>query len=399
MSDTIIVYRKHNAVISAALSDSSLTAIKIDDAENIYRSGNVFVGHVTKIIGHLNAAYVDIGAEKPCYMELKADAKYLTSSIHPDGDIHAGDDLVVQIVKEPIKTKPASVSPVISITKTHLVLSYSPKEKKIRFSSKIKDGDLKKKLTAAYNETVPEDYSVLFRTAVTEEDYAAIRKDYDSALNMLDSVVAYASSRKKGSLIMEADPGYLSFIRENRSADIKKIVTDSADLYVRITDFAKDEAPELTDKIIFMNEPDLRLENLYGMNGHFKELTNHRIWLKSGAQIIIEPTEALVSVDINTAKASAELKNFKDGFMKINLEAAEELRKQLILRNLSGIIMVDFINDKYHTRPELFDKVKEIFANDNNVKVEDITKLGLIEITRMRKNSTTEEQIKKFSLL
>ena len=399
MSETIIFYEKHNAVINATLSDNKLTNILIDEKENVFKVGNVFIGHVNKVIAHLNAAYVDIGLEKPCYMELKQDASYLTANHHPDNRIHAGDDLVVQISKDPIKTKPATVSPEITITRRLVILSYSPKDKSIRFSSKIKNSELKKTLTDKFNAEVPKDYSLLFRTNCENATVTDIESDYKKALTELDRIVAYASTRTKGTLVWESDPKFLQTIKDGVKLECDNLITDSVDIYVKLKDYLADNQPELLDKLTFRKNEDYPVEKLFDMKKHLKDIINQNVWLKSGAQVVIQPTEALVSIDVNSAKASAELKNFKDGFMQINIEAAREIRRQLILRNLSGVIIVDFINDRNHSRKELLEKVKEIFKSDNDIKVEDITKLGLIEITRMRKLSTTEEKIKKHHLL
>ena len=382
MSDTLIIYEKNNAVISAGFDEHTLVSFKIDEKENVYKPGNVFVGHVSKILLHLKAAYVDIGMDHDCYMEMEDDFDYLTADSHPDGELHVGDELVVQIKKEAGKGKPATVSPGIEIAGKLVLVSYNGKFSKIprkpAFSSKIKDPDFKKNVEKLFSAKIMPKRSLLIRTGAYEADSDAILKDYESCLGMLENILETGCTRTKGSLLWESPPNYLTQIRDHKGFDCDKLITDSPDIYVRLKDYLN--------------------EYHYDMKKNIKDICSEKIWLKSGASIVIQQTEALSIVDVNSSKASGDRKNFKEGFLKLNLEAAGEICRQLILRNLSGIIVVDFINDKNTSQNVFLAELEKIFSVDKTIQVVDITKLGLVEITRKRESKPVTELIKKYKL-
>lgn len=399
MPDTVIIYEKNNAIVSAGFKDRRIVDLNVDEKENIYKVGNIFMGHVNKILLHLHAAYVDIGMEKNCYMELIPDFDYLTDRDHPDGELHVGDELVVQVLKDPARGKPATVTPKICIDNRLVLLEYCGKPKEISFSSKIKDSDFKKKVSKSFSGILDSRYSLLVRTNALSADTEEIIKDYKRAESVLSDIIDTYRPKKKGSLIYESVPNYIKEVRDNKEINCEKLLTDSPDVYVRLKDYFSEYQPELLDVLSFYSDKVLPLENLFDMKKNLREISSEKVWLKSGATIIIQQTEALVSIDINSSKASSENKNFKEGFRKLNLEAAEEILRQIKLRCLSGIIIIDFINEKNTSRKELFDEVKELYKNEKSIQLVDITGLGLIELTRKRERKPVIDDIKKYKLL
>ena len=399
MPDTLIIYEKNNAVISAGFKERRLTELSIEEKENIYKVGNVFIGHVNKILLHLNAAYIDIGMDDNCYMELSDSFQYLTDRDHPDGELHAGDDLLVQIEREPAKGKPATVTPKISIAGRLVLAEYCGKNPMLSFSSKIKDGEFKKKLGKSIIELLPQDMSLLIRTKAYEADAEEIINDINRVTGSLRSVLENYRHKKKGSLVYESAPKYICSVRDNKEFEYEKLITDQPDIYVRLKDYFQEYSQEKIGTVNFYSDKVLPLENLYDMKKNLTEICSEKVWLKSGASIVIQQTEALVSIDINSSKASAEKKNFKNGFRKLNLEAAEEILRQIKLRSLSGIVIIDFINEKNGNRKELFDEVKQLYKNEKNIQPVDITGLGLMELTVKRERKPVADDIKKFRLL
>ena len=124
MPDTIIIYEKNNAIINAGFESRKLISLDIEEKQDVFRNGNVYVGHINKILWHLKAAYVDIGMPDDCYMELKEGFDYLTDKDHPDGELHVGDDIIVQLIKQPLRKKPATVCPAIEIDGRLAVVKY-----------------------------------------------------------------------------------------------------------------------------------------------------------------------------------------------------------------------------------------------------------------------------------
>ena len=402
MSDTLIIYEKNNAVISAGFDEHTLVSFKIDELENVYKPGNIFVGHVSKILLHLKAAYVDIGMNHDCYMEMEEDFDYLTVDSHPDGELHVGDELVVQIKKEAGKGKPATVSPCIEIAGKLVLAGYSGKISKNpvkpSFSSKIKDPDFKKDMEKLFSEKLKPKRSLLIRTGAYGAGSEEILSDFERCFATLENILETGCSRTKGSLLWESPPNYLIQIRDHKGFDCDKLITDSPEIYVRLKDYLSEYQPDLLPVLSFYSDRVLPLENLYDMKKNIKEICSEKIWLKSGASIVIQQTEALSIVDVNSSKASGDRKNFKEGFLKLNLEAAGEICRQLILRNLSGIIVVDFINDRNTSQAVFLSELEKIFSVDKTIQVVDITKLGLVEITRKRESKPVAELIRKYML-
>lgn len=398
MSDTLIFYEKNNAIISAGFTDGRMDLINIEESDNTYGIGNIYMGRITKIILHMHAAYVDIGISVPCYMELIDGFNYVTDKIHPDGQLHVGDCLPVQIIKEAFRKKPVTVSPELSISNKFFFLKYCGKSG-ISFSSKIKDGEFKKQMKSQFSSMLTEGINVLFRTNSYSASVEELMQELTYDLSELNRIIETSRSRKKGNLIYSAEPQYIINLRDNAKLECNKVITDSPDIYIKLKDYLEKFQPEMMSRLSFYSDKVLGLDTLYDMKKNLGEIVLERVWLKSGAHIVIEQTEAFVSIDVNTSKASAGKKNFKEGFVKINYEAAEEIFRQIELRDLSGIIIVDFISMKGTEEILFLKRIEELGRNYRNVKVVDMTKLGLVEITRERRHRPIKELITKYKLL
>ena len=401
MPDTIIIYEKNNAIINAGFESRKLISLDIEEKQDVFRNGNVYVGHINKILWHLKAAYVDIGMPDDCYMELKEGFDYLTDKDHPDGELHVGDDIIVQLIKQPLRKKPATVCPAIEIDGRLAVVKYMGEKQntEVCFSSKITDKKFKNELSSILSPAVPTKMVALLRTNAVSASTDEIVADYERGHRLLENIISLNGKRTKGSLLYEAPPKYITKIRDSGKLECKKLITDSPDIYVKLKDYLNDYRQDLLPVLSFYTDEQQALENIFDMVKNLTEITSEKVWLKSGAHIIIQQTEALVSIDINSSKASAEKKNFKNGFLELNLEAAREISRQLVLRNYSGVIIVDFINDKNTPAPLFMRELEKVFENDKRTQVVDITKLGLVELTRKREDEDISSLIKKYKLI
>ena len=401
MPDTIIIYEKNNAIINAGFESRKLISLDIEEKQDVFRNGNVYVGHINKILWHLKAAYVDIGMPDDCYMELKEGFDYLTDKDHPDGELHVGDDIIVQLIKQPLRKKPATVCPAIEIDGRLAVVKYMGEKQntEVCFSSKITDKKFKNELSSILSSAVPTKMVALLRTNAVSASTDEIVADYERGHRLLENIISLNGKRTKGSLLYEAPPKYITKIRNSGKLECKKLITDSPDIYVKLKDYLNDYRQDLLPVLSFYTDEQQALENIFDMVKNLIEITSEKVWLKSGAHIIIQQTEALVSIDINSSKASAEKKNFKNGFLELNLEAAREISRQLVLRNYSGVIIVDFINDKNTPAPLFMRELEKIFENDKRTQVVDMTKLGLVELTRKREDEDISSLIKKYKLI
>ena len=193
-----------------------------------------------------------------------------------------------------------------------------------------------------------------------------------------------AKTRRAGTLLREAEPEYIRLIRGNLR-DTERIVTDRADCRENIVRFLLEEAPDRKEIFSFYEDETLPLSSLYRLDTALRDALSPKVWLKSGGYLVIEPTEALTVIDVNTGKFSGR-KAMDEAILKVNMEAAEEAARQLTLRNLSGIILIDFINMRRPGDSErLMDHLrKELQKDPVKTVLVDITALGLVEITRMK---------------
>ena len=304
MSDTVIIYEKNNACLTAGFTERRLDLLNVEEKEHIYKKGNIYVGHVNKILLHLNSAYLDIGMAKPCYMELHEGFDYLTDKDHPDGELHVGDEIAVQIVKEAGKGKPATVSPELEIDGRLVVVKYTGRKKELCFSSKIKDNEFKKRMSSLFSPLLTDKHSILMRTNAYDTDEESILAEYNRSIGLLDGLLDSYKSRIKGSLLYQSSPDYIVKIRDQRNLSCSKLITDSPDIYMNLKDYTEKYQKELTDKLSFYSDRVLPLENLFDMKKNLSELSSEKVWLKSGAQLVIQSTEALTVIDVNTSKSS-----------------------------------------------------------------------------------------------
>ena len=216
-----------------------------------------------------------------------------------------------------------------------------------------------------------------------KEDYENLRK--------------YGIYKKCFSLLYNTPPGYICDIRDGYAENVDEFITDSNDLYHDIKDYLLQYQSEDIGKLRFYEDAAFRLSNLYGINDKLNEAIKPMVWLKSGGSIVIQPTEALVVIDVNTGKAVAGKKKVQETFLKINLEAAREIAKQIRLRNLSGIIIIDFIDLEEKEDQDLLMAELEGYLRKDPVKTTlvDMTALGLVEVTRKKVRKPLHEQVKE----
>ncbi len=388
MQNSLIVYKKAGYLVAAGFRNGRLVDIDFEK-ENSFSTGNIYVGYVVNVLPHLKCAYVDIGLNKPCYMEMEDKFIYCTDRKHPDGKIHVGDNLIVMVSKESNGIKPVSVTPELSITTQYCVVTLN-KNKTYGISSKIKDADKKKMLRKLLGDRISEDISIIARTTCENADVDLIEESIDSSVKKIHNLVDLSGKRIKGTCLHRSNSFYANIKHGVLSNTYEEVITDSEGILDALNELADETTYK--GKIRFYTDESYPLQMLFDMKKHLNELLKERVWLKSGAHLVIQKTEALYSIDINTSKASSS--KLKNGFMGVNIEAAEEIIRQLRLRNISGIILIDFINMNDKDTQLFYEKLKKICKTDNTVQLHDITKLGLVELTRLRKKQPYEQIIK-----
>lgn len=410
--------------------------------------GAVYIGRVKNMAQNIDACFVEIRKGEICFLPLKnADSPWILNR-SSNGKLQEGDEFPVQVVRDAQKGKRASVTANISLANEYFVLTMG--EAKVGYSSRL-SGEKRRLVRKIFREKALFDLNeskdclvqscdaLLPETERQNRLSAGIRlenlklpttglivrtraEETESAEELLQhfytlsaqyiNLLYSALHRSCFSCLKEADTDLGTFFSHFSFDEVQnlEIITDQKDIYERLTAKKGPEAvscceqqfstggnyPARYPEIRFYQDSMLSLSGLYSVDKKLREALESRVWLKSGAYLVIEPTEALTVIDVNSGKYESE-KNAHDTYLKINLEAAEEVARQLRLRNLSGIIIVDFINMQLPgDQKELLQYLKKAVSRDRiPTNVVDMTALGLVEITRRKISRPLQEQFRE----
>lgn len=397
-------------LLSILVSDNRLLHVQAESVSNL---GNIYVGKVKNILNNIGGCFVEITPDNLCYLpldEIKENSSAILVNRPWDGTIKAGDELVVQIVREAIKTKLPSVTTKISFPGKYVVLSAG--QTHLGISGKIKEERKREILSflqlnnlvndkkiCNIDESLNISYGFVVRTnAGSLTDNALILNEWKALEKKWNDLVTYAHTRTCYSCLYQEMPTYIKNMRDIYDEGYDEIITDCEDIYLNLKQyFDKNITSNYSTKhaaLRLYNDDKITLSNLYGIPSKLEIALGSRVWLKSGGYLVIEPTEALTVIDVNSGKYTNKKGTPDNSAYKINMEAAEEIVYQLKLRNLSGIIIVDFINMKKNDKEQLMRYLKHLCKNDSvPTDVVDITPLGLVEITRKKINKTLKEQL------
>ena len=297
-----------------------------------------------------------------------------------DGRLREGDEIPVQVIKEAVKTKDPVVTTKLSVNGAYAVVSLDKKKSGFRFSRKLSADKKHELIDALSGIELPADYAYVVRTGAGElTDFSVLFKELHYLISQMDEILLRAKTRTCFSCIYQGVPSYIDFLHHISNIDYEEIVTDIPNVYEALQVHYKG------NKSIRLYQDTFPLKKLYSIETKMEELFSEKIYLKSGGTIFIEYTEAMTVIDVNTGKCIA--KKDKDTLnYQINLEAADMIARQLRLRNISGIIIVDFINmESEEYKAKLTQELKKLLKKDSvSCNYVDITGLGLVEITRKK---------------
>ncbi len=309
-----------------------------------------------------------------------------------DRKLKEGDEIIVQVAKDAVKTKDPVLSGNLNFSGKYAVLTAG--KRVIGFSSKIDDREWKERMHPQIEQLLDgKSTGVIIRTNAYGQETKLLR-ELSALLEQFDRVMNLAQYRTCYSLLYEAEPDYLKALRNCPNGSLEEVVTDQPDLFARLQEYFRISDLSETTGLRFYEDKLLSLAKLYSLEYALEQSCQKKVWLKSGGYLIIECTEAMVVIDVNTGKYSGK-KNLADTIRLINLEAAKEVAHQLRLRNLSGIIMVDFIDmDTEEDKALLMDTLKAAVRPDPvKTTVVDMTPLNLVEMTRKKEKKPLWEQI------
>lgn len=385
-----ILTRYGSYIVNALWQDGKIVQFDMDEASEGAALGGIYIAKVKNIVRNINAAFVEIGRNRVCYYALDEMLPIFSKSANGK-TVCIGDEIVVQVVKEGMKTKDPVVSSQLNLNGRYVVLIRG--DSQLAFSKKIRDNAWKEEM----RQRIPmERYSgvgILLRTNAQYAGEVEIQTEIEQLYSCYQTILYNSKYRTVYSRLYTPECQYLKTVRDTYSQNLEEIITDDGEVFQRLKEYFERNFPEESEKLRFYEDDLLPLEKLYSIRYTIEKALEKRVWLKSGAYLIIEPTEALVSIDVNTGKAVAGKRAEEETFFKINKEAAVEIARQLRLRNLSGIILVDFINmKKKENQKKLMEWMRHLTADDPvKTVVVDITKLNLIEITRKKEKKPLYE--------
>lgn len=365
------------------------------DREKSYRLGEIYVGKVKKILPNGKGAFIEIGRDVECYYSLEEKGVPIFTSKKGKKPFCVGDELLVQIQKEALKTKQPFVTGNLNFTGKYVVIMSG--DSKVGVSNKLGKEKRAELLEWWEKEKVAfeEEMGLIFRTnsgeASKEQILADIRKLYEEYRRVLQ----YGKTRTCYSCIKQTEDSAITLLRDQRQDLLEEIVVDAVcengALLEEVTAFLTKEQPEDLAYLRAYTDVSYPLAKCYSLEYETEMALQEKVWMKSGAYLVIQQTEALVVIDVNSGKCQKK----KQSLELVNYEAAEEAARQIRLRNLSGIILIDFINLAEADEREALMKFlqKELNRDSNPGKVIDMTKLQLVEITRKKVRKTLQESL------
>lgn len=393
MKGKVIITDYKEGIVTALYRDGKPVELSYEGQEQKIEVGNIYIGKVVNVVKNIQAAFVEIEDRTPCYYSVEGDGRPVFTRKGNSKNLAAGDELVVQVSREAVKSKAPSVTSAFSFSGKYLVLTHG--KKGVGFSSKL-NADARENTMSVMKEFESSQYGWIVRTNAANAGDKEIRTEADRLLQKYEALMAEAHHRPCRTCLYRTPPEYLTQIKNYYAEDYDEIITDRPELYKAIEAYLSEYQPEDLKKLRLYADRLLPLAKLYSLETAFDDALRERVWLKSGAYLVIQPTEALTVIDVNTGKYEGR-KNLQETFLKINLEAAKETARQLRLRNISGIIIVDFVNMNLQENRALVMKTlaDELKKDPKKTVVVDMTPLGLVEITRKREYKPLMEKCSK----
>ena len=396
----LIITRLDGRILTALMDDMKAVQMDFEEPQSS-NLGNIYIGKVKDVVQNISAAFVDLGGGVTGYYSLNDNPKpWLTSRTPAPAfgkkEMRPGDEIVVQVLKDAVKTKDPVLTAELTLTGRFCVLSADPSGRKnyIRFSGKISDNDWKKKMTEFLRPAKEETFGLIVRTNAYQAPPEQILAEMKRLTERMNQILASAPRRTCFSLLYEEVPPYAARLRDHDAQTADEILTDDEDIFRELNAYLTQEQPDTAGRLRLYKDPLLSLAKLYSVEKSLQDALQKRVWLPSGAYLVIEQTEAMAVIDVNTGKFTGR-KTMRDTVRMINLEAAKETARQLRLRNLSGIILVDFINmEAAEDREELLRAFAEQCSRDPvKTVVVDMTRLGIAEVTRKKVRKPLHEQL------
>lgn len=400
----------------AILEDSQLVEFYVEKPENERMVGNIYKGQVENVIEGMQAAFVDIGHETNAFLpfsevehnnhpfpgmldvadEEESNGHSRSRSHHRNGHpaLRSGEDIIVQVIKEPYRGKGPRVTTSVSLPGRFMVLL--PFDNHVGVSRKINRRSEKRRLKRIGYEIKPENYGIIVRTVAEEKSKKELQADIDYLIGTWKKIEGNIKKGNAPCIVYKDMEMASSIIRDVFTSDVDRVIVDDKKLYKKLSSYLKSTSPQLVDRL-HRYEGRGPIFDKYNIEKEIEKSLNRKVWLNSGGHLVIEHTEAMVTIDVNSGKYIGK-KNHEKNSLKINLEAAREIARQLRLRDIGGLIVIDFIDmDQDRNKKKVYDEMKREIKKDRaKIALSPLSEFGLMELTRQRVRlslllSTSEE--------
>ena len=392
--NSLYITKMHSDVIIAYRSEGKLTEIMVENEGNESIVGNIYKASVISVSSGLKAAFIDYGERKKGFLPLNSsDGKvkfslegYTDEEVFAERVIKEKDEILVQIEREEISVKGARLTSYITIPGNFMVLV--PDVRFIGISKKIRDRKLRNEMKQYMKSIITGDMGVIMRTAASEAKKSQLKKEYRDLVNMWKKVKTNTSSLEAPALVYKESSFVIKTIRNIMKKGLDEIITDNKTIYNDIMRYFSFVNSRMKKKV-HLYQFEAPLMSHYELDREMDSMFNVNVYLKHGAYIVIEPTEALTAIDVNSGRMSRS-KDQKNLITDINVMAAEEIARQLRLRDIGGLIVVDFIdmNDEASKRRVVREFKRHLRNDRSTTRVLKVSKFGLVEMTRKRVRPT-----------
>jgi ribonuclease G len=397
MREEILINVTPREVRAALVENGVLQEVLVERASRRGLISNIYKGRVSRVLPGMQAAFVDVGLERTAFLHA-SDIAFTPNEDAPDREgeanirdfVHEGSELLVQVLKDPLGTKGARLTTYITIPSRYLVML--PHSTGVGVSSRIEDEGERERLRALTERLAADDLNAgyIVRTAAEGATEAALRADMAFLRKLRDAIYETAQRVEAGQLVHEDLPLPLRTLRDVLTPEVERVLVDSQDVHRNMLEFTESFMPHLAEKIELYAQTSPILD-LYGIEDEIERALKRKVPLKSGGYIIFDQTEAMTTIDVNTG-AYVGHRNLEETIFRTNLEAAVAIARQLRLRNLGGIIIIDFIDmvEEEHRRQVIQALGDRLGSDHAKTQIMNVSSLGLVEMTRKRTRESLE---------
>lgn len=412
MSNELVINSTQNGCRIALLKDKNIVEFHYDEDGSEFTVGDIYLGTVKKVVAGLNAAFIDIGYEKDAflhYLDLgpqvrslnkftkfalnkkNTESKLSKFKLEPDIDklgkisqvLSKNQQILVQVVKEPISTKGPRLSCELSIAGRYIILV--PFSNTVNISKKVTDNEERKRLVRLLTSIKPENFGIIIRTAASGKEVSKLHEDLRNLVKKWEDGVGKLTVAKPRDKVIGEMSRASSMLRDMLNESFDSITVDGKEIYDEVKSYIRTIAPE-KEKIVRQYNGKAKIFESFGIEKQLKSLFGQSVSVPGGGYLIIEHTEALHVIDVNSGNKSNSESDQETTALHVNLQAAKEVARQLRLRDMGGIIVVDFIDmRKAENKRQVYNKMKEEMKSDRSkFTILPLTKFGLMQITRQR---------------